>query len=57
MHLVSGAGKIGARCEMMASILREIMPAKDEKDKFEPDATAHYNWIMGDTNFRFKCTY
>ena len=40
----------------MASILREITPAKEE-NKFECDATAQYNWIMGDTNFRFKCTF
>lgn len=56
VHLVSGANKMNARCEMMSSILREIQPAKEE-NKFESDATAHYNWILGDTNFRFKCTY
>lgn len=56
VHLVSGANKLDSRCEMMSSILREITPAKEE-NKFECDATAQYNWIMGDTNFRFKCTF
>jgi len=41
---------------MMATILKEVNPAK-ESERFEPDAVAHYNWILGDLNQRFKSTY
>ncbi len=56
VHLVSGANKLDARCEMMASIFREIPPAKEE-NKLDCDAVANYNWVMGDFNFRYKTTF
>lgn len=48
-HLTSGAGKADDRSEMMSTILRTVLPAKD-LEKIEPDAFAHYNWIVGDMN-------
>lgn len=56
MHLESGARNAPERAEMMSQILRGIMPSKAH-EKFEPDATADFTFLLGDFNSRFKSTY
>lgn len=41
---------------MMGNALRGIDVQKPQ-DKYEPDADADYNFIMGDLNMRFKAKY
>lgn len=55
-HLVAGAFKGTQRCDMMGTALKGISLQKP-KDRFEPDATADYNFILGDLNMRFKAKY
>lgn len=56
VHLASGAKKAGSRADMMGAALKNITLQKTA-DKFEPDAVADFNFIIGDLNSRFKSTY
>lgn len=56
VHLTSGASKSGMRADMMGAALKGISLSKTV-DKFEPDAVADFNFIIGDLNARFKSTY
>lgn len=56
MHLASGAKKAISRADMMGAALKGISLSKTI-DKFEPDAVADFNFIVGDLNSRFKSTY
>lgn len=48
-HLTSGAGKADERKDMISTILKTVNPARDDS-RLEPDAIAHYCWILGDMN-------
>ncbi len=56
VHLSSGANKAGSRADMMGAALKNISLSKTI-DKFEPDAVADFNIILGDLNSRFKSTF
>jgi hypothetical protein len=56
VHLASGAKKADLRAEMMGAALRGISVSK-QSDRFEPDAVADFNFIIGDLNSRFTSTY
>ena len=56
VHLASGATKAVSRADMMGAALKGISVQK-QSDKFEPDAIADFNFIIGDMNSRFKSTY
>lgn len=56
MHLESGAKNAPVRSEMIGQLLKGIALSKT-CDKFEPDATADFTYLIGDFNSRFKSTY
>jgi len=55
-HLVAGVLKGSQRCDMLGTALKGISIQK-MADRFEPDAVADYNFVLGDLNMRFKSTF